>query len=202
MGAVKTVKCTAQLKFGSSSSTAVTSADHTVTVVADGVKVSGQVTSYNGKNGFTVTLYEAGTKTVKHTATISGTGTSGQVTQDFNLDTVAAGEYDLVVTKDAHLTYTVKKVKVEGTDLDLTKLTDKPYQTITLLCGDINNDGSINPTDINVIYQANNYYKSASEAATPIADLNGDGSINPDDINIIYQAANYYKSVNDCTFNY
>ena len=202
VGAEKTVKCTAQLKFGSSSSAAVTSADHTVTVVADGVKVSGQVTSYNGKNGFTVTLYEAGTKTVKHTATISGTGTSGQVTQDFNLDTVAAGEYDLVVTKDAHLTYTVKKVKVEGTDLDLTKLTDKPYQTITLLCGDINNDGSINPTDINVIYQANNYYKSASEAATPIADLNGDGSINPDDINIIYQAANYYKSVNDCTFNY
>ena len=202
VGAVKTVKCTAQLKFGGSSSAPVTSADHTVTVVADGVKVSGKVTSYNGKNGFTVTLYEAGTKTVKHTATISGTGTSGQVTQDFNLDTVAAGEYDLVVTKAAHLPYTVKNVVVGDTDLDLTKLTDKPYQTITLLCGDINNDGSINPTDINVIYQANNYYKSASEAATPIADLNGDGSINPDDINIIYQAANYYKSVNDCTFNY
>ena len=202
VGAEKTVKCTAQLKFGSSSSATVTSADHTVTVVADGVKVSGKVTSYNGKNGFTVTLYEAGTKTVKHTATISGTGTSGQVTQDFNLDTVAAGEYDLVVTKAGHLTYTVKNVKVEGTDLDLTKLTGKPYQTITLLCGDINNDGSINPTDINVIYQANNYYKVTSEAADPIADLNGDGSINPDDINIIYQAANYYKSVNDCTFNY
>ena len=202
VGAVKTVKCTAQLKFGSSSSAAVTSADHTVTVVADGVKVSGKVTSYNGKNGFTVTLYEAGTKTVKHTATISGTGTSGQVTQDFNLDTVAAGEYDLVVTKKAHLTYTVKNVVVGDTDLDLTTMTGKLYQTITLLCGDINNDGSINPTDINVIYQANNYYKVTSEAADPIADLNGDGSINPDDINIIYQAANYYKSVNDCTFNY
>ena len=202
VGAEKTVKCTAQLKFGSSSSATVTSADHTVTVVADGVTVSGKVTSYNGKNGFTVTLYEAGTKTVKHTATISGTGTSGQVTQDFNLDTVAAGEYDLVVTKAAHLTYTVKKVKVEGTDLDLTKLTDKPYQTITLLCGDINNDGSINPTDINVIYQANNYYKVTSEAADPIADLNGDGKINPEDINIIYQAANYYKRKADCTFNY
>ena len=202
VGAEKTVKCTAQLAFGGSSSAPVTSADHTVTVVADGVKVSGRVTSYNGRNGFTVTLYEAGTKTVKHTATISGTGTSGQVTQDFNLDTVAAGEYDLVVTKPGHLTYTVKNVKVEGTDLDLTTMTGKLYQTITLLCGDINNDGSINPTDINVIYQANNYYKVTSEAADPIADLNGDGSINPDDINIIYQAANYYKSVNDCTFNY
>lgn len=202
VGAEKTVKCTAQLAFNGSYSTAVTSADHTVTAVADGVTVSGKVTSYNGKNGFTVTLYEAGTKTVKHTATISGTGTSGQVTQDFNLDTVAAGEYDLVVTKAGHLTYTVKSVKVEGTDLDLTTMTDEPYSTITLLCGDINGDGSINPTDINVIYQANNYYKVTSEAADPIADLNGDGKINPEDINIIYQAANYYKRKADCTFNY
>ena len=201
IGGSKTVSCEVWTEFNGLTSGRV-SDTHTVTVVADGVKVSGQVTSYNGKNGFTVTLYEAGTKTVKHTATISGTGTSGQVTQDFNLDTVAAGEYDLVVTKAAHLPYTVKNVKVEGTDLDLTTMTGKAFSTITLLCGDINNDGSINPTDINVIYQANNYYKSASEAATPIADLNGDGSINPDDINIIYQAANYYKSVNDCTFNY
>ena len=204
VGAEKTVKCTAQLKFGSSSSTAVTSADHTVTVVADGVKVSGKVTSYNGKNGFTVTLYEAGTKTVKHTATISGTGTSGQVTQDFNLDTVAAGEYDLVVTKDAHLTYTVKKVKVEGTDLDLTKLTDKPYQTITLLAGDVNGDGSITESDVSVIRLAANINKKTTVAGVnSLADVNGDGSVTESDVSVVRLAAHINKSAkNNCNFEF
>lgn len=204
VGAVKTVKCTAQLKFGSSSSATVTSADHTVTVVADGVKVSGQVTSYNGKNGFTVTLYEAGTKTVKHTATISGTGTSGQVTQDFNLDTVAAGEYDLVVTKDAHLTYTVKKVKVEGTDLDLTKLTDKPYQTITLLAGDVNGDEKINSTDTTFIRYPSNFNKSVtSPGVDAIADINGDGKINSTDTTIVRYPENFNKNAGThCTVQY
>ena len=205
VGAVKTVKCTAQLKFGSSSSAVVTSADHTVTVVADGVTVSGQVRSYNPGKSVYVTLYKAGTTDVVIVNNVgplpSGSG-GGQVTQPFSLQRVPKGTYDLVVTKDAHLTYTVKNVEVGDTDLDLTTMTDEPYSTITLLCGDINGDGSINPTDINVIYQANNYYKVTSEAADPIADLNGDGKINPEDINIIYQAANYYKRKADCTFNY
>lgn len=204
VGAEKTVKCTAQLKFGGSSSATVTSADHTVTVVADGVTVSGQVTSYNGKNGFTVTLYEAGTKTVKHTATISGTGTSGQVTQDFNLDTVAAGIYDLVVTKEAHLTYTVKKVKVEGTDLDLTKLTDKPYQTITLLAGDVNEDGKINSTDTTFIRYPSNFNKSVtSPGVDAIADINGDGKINSTDTTIVRYPENFNKNAGThCTVQY
>lgn len=205
VGAEKTVKCTAQLKFGSSSSAAVTSADHTVTVVADGVKVSGKVTSYNGKNGFTVTLYEAGTKTVKHTATNSGTGTSGQVTQDFNLDTVAAGEYDLVVTKDAHLTYTVKKVKVEGTDLDLTKLTDKPYQTITLLAGDVNGDGMINNLDYAEVMAPSNFNKSYTDpgdVGNALADVDGDGMINNLDYALILDPAHFNKTTSACTVTY
>ena len=204
VGAEKTVKCTAQLKFGGSSSATVTSADHTVTVVADGVKVSGKVTSYNGKNGFTVTLYEAGTKTVKHTATISGTGTSGQVTQDFNLDTVAAGEYDLVVTKAAHLPYTVKNVKVEGTDLDLTKLTDKPYSTITLLAGDVNGDEKINSTDTTFIRYPSNFNKSVtSPGVDAIADINGDGKINSTDTTIVRYPENFNKNAGThCTVQY
>ena len=204
VGAVKTVNCTAQLKFNGSYSTAVTSADHTITAVADGVKVSGRVTSYNGRNGFTVTLYEAGTKTVKHTATISGTGTSGQVTQDFNLDTVAAGEYDLVVTKPGHLTYTVKKVKVEGTDLDLTKRTDEPYSTITMLAGDVNEDGKINSTDTTFIRYPSNFNKSVtSPGVDAIADINGDGKINSTDTTIVRYPENFNKNAGThCTVQY
>lgn len=195
VGAEKTVKCTAQLKFGSSSSTAVTSADHTVTAVADGVKVSGQVTSYNGKNGFTVTLYEAGTKTVKHTATISGTGTSGQVTQDFNLDTVAAGEYDLVVTKDAHLTYTVKNVKVGDTDLDLTKHSNAAIRMITLLCGDIAKNGYIDFADYQELLSPANYGKKTTDTGVnELADLNGNGYIDFADYQILLSSQHYGKS--------
>lgn len=205
VGAKKTVNCTAQLAFGGSSSAPVTSADHTVTAVADGVKVSGQVTSYNGKNGFTVTLYEAGTKTVKHTATISGTGTSGQVTQDFNLDTVAAGEYDLVVTKAGHLTYTVKSVKVEGTDLDLTQLTDEPYQTITLLAGDVNGDGMINNLDYAEVMAPSNFNKSYTDpgdVGNALADVDGDGMINNLDYALILDPAHFNKTTSACTVTY
>lgn len=201
IGGSKTVSCEVWTEFNGLTSGRV-SDTHTVTVVADGVKVSGQVTSYNGKNGFTVTLYEAGTKTVKHTATISGTGTSGQVTQDFNLDTVAAGTYDLVVTKDAHLTYTVKKVKVEGTDLDLTAMTEKPFSTITLLAGDVNGDGSINESDVSVIRQAGNINKAASAASNPKTDVNGDGSINESDVSVVRQAVHINKGTGDCTHNF
>ena len=205
VGAEKTVKCTAQLGFNGSSSAAVTSAAHTVTVVADGVTVSGKVTSYNGKNGFTVTLYEAGTKTVKHTATISGTGTSGQVTQDFNLDTVAAGEYDLVVTKAGHLTYTVKSVKVEGTDLDLTTMTEKPFSTITLLAGDVNEDGMINNLDYAEVMAPSNFNKSYTDpgdVGNALADVDGDGMINNLDYALILDPAHFNKTTSACTVTY
>ena len=194
--AEKTVKCTAQLAFGGSYSTAVTSAGHTVTVVADGVTVSGQVRSYNPKNPVTVTLYEAGTENVVKSTAVTYLGSdSGQVTVDFRFDTVAPGTYDLVVTKAAHLTYTVKKVKVEGTDLDLTKLTDKPFSTITMLCGDINGDGWINSSDLSVVLQGQNYGKQTTVAGVNgKADLNGDGWVNSSDLSIVLQGQHYGKS--------
>ena len=203
VGAEKTVKCTAQLAFGSSSSAAVTSADHTVTAVADGVKVSGQVRSYNPGKSLYVTLYKAGTTDV---VIVNNAGTlpsgSVQVTQTFSLQRVPKGTYDLVVTKDAHLKYTVKNVEVGDTDLDLTKRTEKPYSTITLLCGDINNDGSINADDLNIVWNAANFNKSVGDAKEKLTDINGDGSVNADDLNIVWNAANFNKGLNDCTFEF
>ena len=180
VGAETSVKCTAQLKFGGSSSATVTSADHTVTVVADGVTVSGQVRSYNPGNTTTVELWQDGV--VKYKTTIAETTGSGPVTQDFNLDTVAAGEYDLVVTKEAHLTYTVKNVKVEGTDLDLTKHSNAAISTITLLAGDVNGDGKINLTDLSIF--KNNFGKTGSAVTNQLADITGDGKINLLDLGV------------------
>ena len=165
-----------------------------------GVTVSGQVKSYNPGNATTLQLKQ-GTE-VKYTVSIDATTGTGQVTQGFSFTAVATGTYDLVVTKAGHLTYTVTGVTVGTENVDLTAATGKTYQTITLLCGDINKDGSINPTDINIIYESGNYYKATTTAANPVADLNGDGSVNPSDINIIYQSEHYYKGTSSSTFAY
>ena len=167
-----------------------------------GVTVSGTVTSYNGKNDFTVTLYEAGTKTAKHTATVSSNGNSGQVTQDFTLTGVASGTYDLAVTKAGHLTYTITGVVVGTGNVDLAADTSKVYSTITLLAGDVDQDGNINESDVSVIRYASNINKPVSSAANPLADVDGDGNVNESDVSIVRYAVHINKNTGHCTFVY
>ena len=165
-----------------------------------GVSVKGKVASYNGSHDFTVTLYQAGSETMVGTPlTVSGNGTVGSTKQEFTIPNVAPGTYDLVVTKEAHLTYTVKNVVVETTDLDLTALTGKAYSTITLPCGDINGDGSINEDDVSIIRYANNINKSTAVADNKLADINGDGSVNEDDVSIVRYSSHINKSTQNCT---
>ena len=200
VGAEKTVKCTAQLKFGGSSSAAVTSADHTVTVVADGVTVSGKVRSYNPGNSVTVQLKQGDTE--MYTATVTTpTAASGQTEQNFSISTVAPGIYDLVVTKKAHLPYTVKGVKVEGTDLDLTKHSNAAISTITLLCGDIDGDGWIDFSDYQELLKSTNYGKQTSAVGVnKIADLDGDTWIDFSDYQILLSSQHYGKSAVSVNF--
>jgi len=170
-------------------------------VAPAGYAVSGTVKAYNSKNAPEAKLFANGVE--MYTAVIGeAIASGGQFTWAFTFEDVEDGTYDLKVTKDGHLTYTVTNVLVVDQDIDLTAHSKTAISTMSMLCGDINEDNSINPTDINVIYQAGNYYKAVSEAANSVADLNGDGSINPTDINIIYQAANYYKGVANCTVAY
>ena len=163
--------------------------------------VSGKVKSYNPNNPVTVRLIEQGHHEVAYETTIAKTTDSGPVAQSFSFPAVAPGTYDLVVTKEAHLTYTVKNVKVEGTDLDLTKLTDKAFSTITLLCGDINGDGWINSTDLGVVLQGQNYGKQTTVAGVNgKADLNGDGWVNSTDLGVDLQGQHYGKSDHSVNF--
>ena len=199
VGAEKTVKCTAQLTFNGSSSAPVTSADHTVTVVADGVKVSGKVLSYNPGNATTIQLKQG--DTVIHETTIAKTTGSGQVTQSFSFDAVAPGTYDLVVTKAAHLTYTVKGVVVGGTDLDLTKHSNTAISTITKLCGDIDGDGWIDFSDYQELLKSTNYGKQTSAVGVnKIADLDGDTWIDFSDYQILLSSQHYGKSAISVSF--
>ena len=162
--------------------------------------VRGAVKSYNPNNATTIQLMQGGKEQYK--TTIYPTTDSGQAEQNFSFSAVAPGTYDLVVTKPGHLTYTVKGVVVGDSPLDLTTMTGKAYQTITLLCGDINGDGSINEDDVSIIRYANNINKSTAVADNKLADINGDGSVNEDDVSIVRYSSHINKGVTACTYDF
>ena len=177
-------------------------AEHWLTPISGagaGVAVSGKLTSYNPNNATTIQLMQGGKEQYK--TTIAATSGSGQKEQSFSFPAVAKGTYDLVVTKPGHLTYTVTGVEVGDTALNLTTMTGKPYQTITLLCGDINDDGWVNSTDLGVVLQGQNYGKQTTvDGVNGKADLNGDGWVNSTDLGIVLQGQHYGKSAVSVSF--
>ena len=177
--------------------------DVKVPVVPEGVSVSGTVKSYNPGNATTIQLMQGGAE--QYSTTIDPTTGSGQKEQSFRFDTVAAGTYDLVVTKDGHLSYTVKNVEGGDTALDLTTMTGKPYQTITLLAGDVNGDGKINNLDYAVVLNPLNFnknYTNPSDVDNVLADINGDGKINNLDYALILMPAHFNKTTSACIVAY
>ena len=166
----------------------------------EGVKISGKVQSYNPKNETVLVLKQNGTE--KARTEISAATGSGQQTQDFSFEAVPEGTYDLVVTKAGHLTYTIKDVIVRSEDIDLTAMTGKAYQTITLLAGDVDGDGWINSTDLGIVLQGQNYGKQAFLSGTKAeADIDGDGWINSTDLGIILQGQHYGKAGVSIVYN-
>ena len=162
--------------------------------------VRGVVKSYSPNNPVTVQLIEQGYTEASYETTIDPTTGSGQKEQNFSFPAVAAGTYDLVVTKPGHLTYTVKGVVVGDGPLDLTKHSNAAIRMITLIPGDLNNDGSVNTQDYQILTSPSNYGKSASLAAVKVADINGDGSINTQDYQILTSPSHYGKSNDILTY--
>ena len=164
-----------------------------------GVAVSGKVTSYNPNNATTIQLMQGGKEQYK--TTIAKTTGSGQVTQDFSFNAVAPGTYDLVVTKSAHLKYTVKNITVGNAPLDLTAMTGKSYQTITLLCGDIVKNGYVDFADYQELLSPANYGKKTTDTGVnALADLNGNGYIDFADYQILLSSQHYGKSAVSVNF--
>ena len=166
----------------------------------NGGAVSGKVQSYGPKSAATVKLMQG--EEVKYTVTTDTSTGSGQATQTFRFETVEPGTYDLVVSKSAHLSYTVKGVVVSNGDLDLTQHEKAEIAAITLPAGDVNGDGTINSEDLNMVWKPSNYLKGASAAENPITDVNGDGTINSEDLNVIWMPANYLKDQKNCTTDF
>ena len=170
-------------------------AEFTYTKV-EGYSVSGKVASYNPGNATTVQLKQG--DAVKYTTTIAATTGSGQVTQSFSIEGVAAGTYDLVVTKAGHLTYTITGVKVESGNVDLTVDTSKAYSTITLLAGNMDGNNAINLQDLNQF--RSNFGKAGSSITNSNADIDGNATVNLQDLNVF--RSNFGKTTTDCTKPY
>lgn len=162
-----------------------------------GVTVRGSVKSYNPSNQVTIRLLQ-GAGDEKYKTTIAASTGSRQVTQDFSIADVAPGTYDLEVTKAAHLKYTIKNVVVPSSDLDLTTLTGKPYQTITLIAGNMNTDNAVNNSDL-LIFRSQ-FGKSGANITNGNADINGDKKVNNDDL-LIFRSS-FGKTTANSTFNY
>ena len=163
--------------------------------------VRGAVKSYNPNNPVTVQLIEQGHHEVAYETTIAADSGSGQKAQSFSFDTVAAGTYDLVVTKPGHLSYTVKNVVVGSTDLDLTKHRNAAISTITLLCGDIAKNGYIDFADYQELLSPANYGKKTTDTGVnALADLNGNGYIDFADYQILLSSQHYGKSAVSVNF--
>ena len=161
--------------------------------------VSGTVKSYNPGNATTIQLMQGGVE--KYSTTIGADSGSGQKEQSFNFDTVAAGTYDLVVTKPGHLTYTVTGVVVGDAAIDLTKHSNAAISTITLLCGDIDGDGWIDFSDYQELLKSTNYGKQTSAVGVnKIADLDGDTWIDFSDYQILLSSQHYGKSAVSVSF--
>ncbi len=159
VGAVKTVKCTAQLKFGGSSSAAVTSAGHTVTVVADGVTVSGTAVSWNDTDNAVYLLYDDSTsdtdikaewKVGTYTKALTDTPVKGGITansdgkrhdQTFRFEAIPEGNYKLVIYKPGKYVPKIVPITVGTSALDLGQLK-------LWLYGDVNYDGLITSQDV------------------------------------------------------
>jgi len=167
---------------------------------ASSADVTGIIQSYNPGEETVIQLLQE--DTVKYEVSIGAENGTGQTTKAFMLEDVKSGTYDLLVQKAGHLDYRIENVVVGSSAVDLSARTGKAYQTITLLAGDVNGDGSINESDVSVIRYSTNINKTAAEAANELADVNGDGSVTETDVSVVRYTVHMNQSTKDCIFAY
>ena len=162
-----------------------------------GLTVSGTAVSWNDTNDALYYLYpstmedaaiKAEWKSGSYTGTActsKGTPTASgkQFEQTFTFDTVAAGDYKLVIFKPGKYVPKIVPITVESTALDLGQLK-------LWLYGDVNYDGAVKTIDITMARQ---YFKgnlTLTDEQIAVMDMNGDGAIKVIDITILRQ---YFK---------
>ncbi|MCL1975627.1 MAG: M64 family metallo-endopeptidase [Firmicutes bacterium] len=156
-----------------------------------GVAVKGRIKSYNPQNPTFIQLLKDGEAPI--TLTTKTSAGYGQFEQDFTFTGINPGVYKLIISKAAHTKFTIQKIVVGDTDIDLAEDNNPEIKLINLRCGDINGDGMINNDDLMTLWNMANYNKNAATAANKYCDLNGDGLINNLDLAILWLPDNYNR---------
>ena len=157
-----------------------------------GVSVSGEVSFYDGSSAATVTLVQDGE--AAYEITLAPSDEVGQNVRAFEITDVEDGVYDLVITAEGHLSFTVTGINVSGENVDLTQSGKAELSTITLVAGDVNRDGCVDLKDVTLLTSFNTYGRTYSDAETKSADINGDKCFDLKDLTIITSEKNYGKS--------
>ncbi len=165
-----------------------------VTAKAAGVAVSGRFTSYDPKKVATITLTNDADASKVYSVTVGAISGQGQNAADFTLEGVTAGTYTLVITKPTHLSFTVKNIVVGETDVDLTTDSRTVIHNMVMICGDLDDSGTINADDKGILTDAGTFNVDIALALTKLADLDGSNTINADDLGILTDAVNFNQS--------
>lgn len=119
---------------------------------------------------------------------------STAVDVNFQIESVPAGTYLLVVVKPGNTHFVVENLVVGNEDVDLTATTyPTEVQSMTLIPGDINGDGLIEGNDSGILYRSVNWRKSGDDINNVACDINGDGMVEGNDSALIYRSAHWRK---------
>lgn len=163
-----------------------------ISILAPKAFITGRITSYNPQETLKIEVCKDGNNI--YNTEIVATNENGMCTQQFEINNIDIGTYDLVITKAGHLSYSITGIVVPAEGVDLCNHTDAEIAMITLVSGDINGDGSIDLQDVALLTSSSTYSKSYEEAACKAADVNGDGKFDLQDLAIVTSSNNYGKS--------
>jgi len=159
-----------------------------------GAKLKGAIKSYNPGAPTTIVLMKDSRGA--HEAArivIEGAPGIGVDEREFTFEDIEPGEYTMVITKPGHASFTVRDIIVGEGGLDLTLDSRDELRLMVMPCGDISGDGTINATDLGILWLAGNYNQRAADADNALCDLNGDGLINVTDLGILWLMSNFNR---------
>lgn len=166
----------------------------------NGVTVSGTATSWNGTDDAIYRLYPGTTADadIKADIKLTTSGIAGAIEpsskgtieanadgkrsdQTFSFEAIPDGTYKLAVYKPGGYVITIKTIEVAAADV---------IEDVELwLLGDVNGDGSVDSTDLNMLFNVVlGYIDSAalSEEQSNVADVNFDKTIDSTDLNVLF----------------
>jgi len=156
------------------------------------ISIKGAISSYNTHCETKIELIKDGN--VVSVVVLPVCDGLGMLTEEFIIEGIERGTYDLVITKAGCLNYFVKNIVVGDDVVDLRNHNNKDIANITLISGDVNGDGCVDLKDVTQLTSSRTYGMAFDEAENKLGDVNGDGCFDLKDLVIITSDKNYGKA--------